>query len=107
MRRQPNQPSAARPARTMRDQSPSKDDVTLSKTSASQIETTIGAMPSINAGTMTSDIHANASLVMLTSASSEPASASSERPLGLDASSSMSPRRGSIVGIKRYLLDWP
>jgi hypothetical protein len=89
------------------DQTPTRYDVTLSKTSAIQIEATIGAMPSINAGTMTSDIQASASLAMLTSANSVPASASSERPLGLDASSSMSPRRGSIVWIKPYLLDWP
>src|SRR5262245_9499600 len=69
-----------------------------------QIATTIGAIPSVNAGTATRRVKATASFGRLISASRLPASDSSERRLELEASSSISPRRGSMAGLKQLLL---
>src|SRR3984893_5753584 len=102
-RRPPNQPTAARTAITINDQTPASDDVNSSNTLLNQIEATIGATPSNKAGRITSEIQAVANFVMLISANREPSSESSERRFELDASSSMSPRRGSIAGFKRRL----
>jgi uncharacterized integral membrane protein len=65
-----------------------------------QIETAIGAIPSIKLGKTISNIQATANFAILISASRLPASESSERRFELDASSSMSPRRGSIFDLK-------
>lgn len=96
----PNQPRAMSPASRIADQTPASEVANLSDTLLSQIEATIGATPSIRLGTTISHIQATASFGMLISASRLPASDSSERRLVLDASSSMSPRRGSIFGLK-------
>jgi len=66
-----------------------------------QIAATIGAMPSAKLGMTTRSVKATASFGRLISASRLPASDSSERRLELDASSSMSPRRGSMAGLKQ------
>src|SRR6516162_3313891 len=99
-RRPPNQPIPPSRAMTAKDQTPASDEVNSSNTELNQIEAIIGATPSRRAGRITSESQAVASLVMLISASSEPASDNSERRLELEASSSISPRRGSIASFK-------
>ena len=69
----------------------------------SQTEASTGAIPSIKPGMPINSIQATASFGKLISASRLPASDSSERRLVLDASSSTSPRRGSMAGFKRFL----
>src|SRR5262249_48656577 len=68
-----------------------------------QIAARIGATPSVKAGTTTRRVKATASFGRLISANRLPASDSSERRLELDASSSISPRRGSMAGLKQLL----
>ena len=70
---------------------------------SSQPVTTSGVRPSRRLGSTISSVQANNSLGRLTSASKLPASESSERRLVLEASSSRSPRRGSISGIMASL----
>jgi hypothetical protein len=69
-----------------------------------QIAARIGATPSVKAGTTTRRVNATASFGRLISTNRLPASDSSERRLELDASSSISPRRGSMAGLKQPLL---
>src|SRR6476620_5749589 len=85
----PNQPTAARTAITINDQTPASDDVNSSNTLLKQIEATNGATPINKAGRITSEIQAVAKFVMLISANREPSSESSERRFELDASSSI------------------
>jgi hypothetical protein len=68
-------------------------------TARNQIVASKGAIPSRRPGRATSSSHAPISFGRLISASSVPASASSERPLVLEASSSASPARGSRIGV--------
>ena len=63
-----------------------------------QADATSGDSPSTSAGPTTSSVQATASFGRLISESRLPASASSERRLVLEASSSRSPRRGSRTG---------
>jgi hypothetical protein len=64
-----------------------------------QLETTSGATPTTSPGIAINNSQDSASFVMLISASMLPAMPHIERCLGLDASSSMSPKRGSISGV--------
>ena len=78
---------------------PRKNADSWVETLPSQAETTRGAMPSRKPGRPISSTHANTSLGRLISATKLPASANSDRRFVLDASSSVSPFRGSIIGI--------
>jgi hypothetical protein len=69
----------------------------------SQIAATIGATPSIKPGTTINRVNAIRSFGRLISASRLPNSDNIERRLVLEASSSMSPRRGSMAGVKQLL----
>ncbi len=68
-----------------------------------QIAATTGATPSTRPGPTISRNQATTNFGRLISASRLPASDSSERRLVLDASSSTSPRRGSMTGFKQCL----
>ena len=70
----------------------------LRETILTQAEATSGVSPSSRPGTTNSIVQDKASLGRLISASKLPASDSSERLLVLDASSSTSPLRGSMMG---------
>jgi hypothetical protein len=72
-------------------------DITLREAMLIQTEAMIGVNPRIKPGMASNKIQAIASLGRLISPSRLPASESSERRLVLDASSSMSPRRGSTT----------
>src|SRR6266540_5930511 len=84
-------------------QTPASADASLLESLLNQIAATIGAIPSTNPGMTTRRVKATANFGRLISASRLPASDSSERRLVLDASSSMSPRRGSMAGLKQLL----
>src|SRR6478752_2770053 len=101
--RPPNHPTPTRTARMTSGQVPaigysSQPDHLLTHNAA-----TTGATPSTRPGPTISRNHATASFGRLISASRLPASESSERRLVLDASSSTSPRRGSITAFKQCL----
>src|SRR5262245_14627106 len=64
-----------------------------------QVTARIGARPMSRPGAATSQIQASASLGKLISASSVPVNAKSECRSGLEASSSISPPRGSMTGL--------
>ena len=87
---------AMRTARISSDQSPITREASLSVTMVSHSTKTIGARPSRRPGTTSSSAQATISLGRLISTSMLPASDSIERRLVLEASSSMSPRRGSM-----------
>jgi len=72
-------------------------DIILREAIPIQAEAAIGANPRIRPGTASNKVQAIASLGRLISPSRLPTSESSERRLVLDASSSMSPRRGSTT----------
>ena len=74
-------------------------DIIFRETMPIHIEATIGASPRIRPGTASNKIQAIASLGRLISPSRLPTSESSERRLVLDASSSTSPRRGSMTDL--------
>ena len=81
----------------------------LRETMLTQAEATSGVSPSSRPGTTNSIVQDKASLGRLISASKLPASDSSERLLVLDASSSTSPLRGSMMGFiadVRALRTW-
>src|SRR5271166_3881978 len=65
---------------------------------ATQADTMSGESPSRRHGATSISVQAVTSLGRLISERRLPASESSDRALGLDASSSMSPRRGSMSG---------
>src|SRR5262245_58077042 len=64
-----------------------------------QVAASIGARPMSRPGAATSQVQARASLGKLISASSVPVNAKSECRSGLEASSSISPPRGSMTGL--------
>src|SRR6476619_8666381 len=101
--RLPNQPTATTITSRRADQTPASAEASLLEILPNQIAATIGAIPSAKPGTITRRVKATISFGRLISASRLPASDKSERRLELDASSSMSPRRGSIAGLKQFL----
>src|SRR5262245_33003814 len=101
--RPPNQPTATTITSRRAGQTPASAEASLLESLSNQIAATIGATPSAKPGTTTSRLKATTSFGRLISASRLPASDNSERRLELDASSSMSPRRGSIAGLKQLL----
>src|ERR1700750_1318837 len=101
--RPPNQPTATTITSRRAGQTPASAEASLLESLPNQIAATIGAIPSAKPGTMTRRVKATTSFGRLISASRLPASDKSERRLELDASSSMSPRRGSIAGLKQHL----
>src|SRR5258705_7663736 len=96
--RTPNNPRATTIKRSNAGQIPRRGDVILRETMLTQAEATSGVSPSSRPGTTNSIVQDKASLGRLISASKLPASDSSERLLVLDASSSTSPLRGSMMG---------
>src|SRR6478752_9759781 len=101
--RPPNHPTPTRTARMTSGQIPAIGYSSLVDSLLTQIAATTGATPSTRPGPTISRNHATASFGRLISASRLPASESSERRLELDASSSTSPRRGSITDFKQLL----
>src|SRR5262249_26507657 len=98
--RQPNQPSARSAAISSTDHTPMTSEAILLVTAINQEEISIGASPMRRPGRMRSKTQATTSLGRLISTSMLPASESSERRCVLDASSSISPRRGSMIGFR-------
>src|SRR5262245_30653121 len=102
-RRPPNQPTTMTIASRTAGQKPAIAAARLLESLPSQIAATIGATPSIKPGTTINRVNAIRSFGRLISASRLPNSDNIERRLVLEASSSMSPRRGSMAGVKRLL----
>src|SRR5262245_60454606 len=102
--RHPNQASARRPARARIDHTPRTSEVSLSVTILSHSAKTIGIKPSSRPGSRSRIVQAKISLGRLISTSRLPASDSIERALVLEASSSMSPRLGSMMGAASRVL---
>jgi hypothetical protein len=96
--RQPNQPTATAANSTTTVQKPSSGEATLSVIALNHMVVAIGTRPSRIPGTTRRRPQAMISLGRLISTSMPPASASMERFLVLEASSSMSPWRGSMIG---------
>jgi hypothetical protein len=71
---------------------------TFDEAAENHSDTMSGATPSMMPGSPMRSIHAITSLGRLISASKLPASANNDRRLVLDASSSISPSRGSMIG---------
>jgi hypothetical protein len=97
--RPPNQPTTATITSRIAGQTPVSAVASLLESLPNQIAARIGATPSVKAGTTTRRVNATASFGRLISTNRLPASDSSERRLELDASSSISPRRGSMAGL--------
>ena len=90
-------------ASNMNDQTPITRDASLSVTLLSQSDVTSGVRPSSNPGTISSIVQMMMSFAMLISTSKLPAIDSNERCFVLEASSSISPRRGSMTGFMRLI----
>src|SRR6266576_3476493 len=101
--RPPNQPTATTITSRRAGQTPASAEANLLESLPNQIAATIGAIPRAKPGTTRRRVKATTSFGRLISASRLPASDKSERRLVLDASSSMSPRRGSMAGLKQLL----
>src|SRR5262245_53517093 len=102
--RHPNQASARRPASARIDQTPRTSEVNLSVTILSHSAKIIGTKPSSRPGITSRTAQAKINLGRLISTSRLPASDSIERALVLEASSSMSPRLGSMMGAASRVL---
>src|SRR6516165_11293822 len=98
MRRPPNQPSAAMTTITATTHKEGGVETFVESTDT-QPEDTSGASPSAIAGSASRSNHEVTNLGMLISLRRLPAIASKDRRLVLDASSSTSPRRGSMRSI--------
>jgi hypothetical protein len=101
--RPPNQPTATTITSKRAGQTPASAEASLLESLPNQIAAAIGAIPSAKPGTTTRRVKATTSLGRLISASRLPASDKSEWRLELDASSSISPPRGSMAGLKQLL----
>src|SRR5262249_13852501 len=100
---QPNQARASSPAISSTDHKPMTSDATLLVTAISQEEISIGASPMRRPGRISREIQATTSLGRLISTNMLPASESRERRFVLDASSSISPKRGSMIEFRSAL----
>ncbi len=106
--RRPNsQPSAATAMNSAMGTTPMSAGVSFPVSLSAHSAAISGASPTITAGTMNKMSQATISLARLISPSRLPAMVSSELDLVLDASSSMSPCRGSTNGFIRPILNKP
>ncbi len=96
--RPPNQAMPRRTVSSRIGEMPVRMDVTFDEAAENHSDTMSGVMPSTRPGSPIRSVHATASFGRLISASKLPASENNERRLVLDASSSMSPSRGSMIG---------
>src|SRR5882757_3944238 len=100
--RHPNQPTPTTIARSTSDPYPMATELIVPIIVENQAEAAIGAAPSSNPGISSSSTQEIISLGRLISVSSVPASDSIDLFLVLEASSSRSPRLGSIFGVMRH-----
>ncbi len=104
--RLPNsQPRAATPRKSAMGTMPMRAGVIFPASFPAHAEATSGISPTTTAGTMNKMSQATTSLARLISPSRLPAMVKSELDLVLDASSSMSPCRGSTNGFMRPILE--
>src|SRR5262249_7005039 len=99
----PNQARASSPGLSSTDHTPMTRQETLAVAAISHEDTSIGASPMRRPGRISREIQATTSLGRLISTNMLPASESSERRFVLDASSSISPKRGSMIEFRSAL----